>query len=251
MAAVSTAGEACNLRAPGVEEANSESTEVNIPMGNAAAAAANTGLGDTVSKALAVLDSSQATAHQREESAVATPAREAAAGREEVGSPAAPRMADGGPSLASDSSAMPVMDDSDTPRSALIPAPAAAAMGRPPQAMDAIAAAPPARKLPCQIQRGQGQPGAASEEVPCEAGAQRSEDHQSGLELARSARTLASRAAAAPLSVDHPLVKQAALEISRRTAIERSTLQVSPSLSLSETHWIGLGPDPEMGAPLC
>ena len=101
-------------------------------------------------------------------------------------------------------------------------------MGRPLEAAAAITALSLADESPRQEQHGQVQQGTATV-VPCEAGAQGAEDHQSALELARSARTLASRAAAAPLSVDHPLVKRAALEISRRTAIERSTLQVDAS----------------------
>ena len=239
LAAVSTARHVCKNKAYALEEADSESTEMNMPTKVSATAAVNMGPGDIVSIALEALDSSQARAQQCTDSAAATPAREAAAFRGEAGAHIAVRVVIPGPSQASDSSAVPVVDSSDTPRSALIPAPAAAAMGHPSEATAAIAAEPLVGEAHHLFQDGQGQQGAAPA-LPCEAGAQGAEDHQSALELARSARTLASRAAAAPLSVDHPLVKRAALDISRRTAIERSTLQVIASPSVFEVHHIRL-----------
>ena len=229
LAAVSTARGACDDEAYALEEAHSECTEMNMPIKVLATAAASMVPGDTVSIALEARDSSQAKTQQGED---------AAAVIGEAGPQPAFHAAKTCPSQASDSSAVPVVGDSDTPRSALIPAPAATAMGCPPKASATIRAQPLASEAPHQSQRGQGQQGAAP--APSCEGAQGAEDHQSALELARSARTLASRAAAAPLSVDHPLVKRAALEISRRTAIERSTLQVNASPSLLKTHQIRL-----------
>ena len=63
----------------------------------------------------------------------------------------------------------------------------------------------------------------------------------SALDLARNARSIASKAAAAPLSVDHPLVRQAALELSRRAGIEKATLQVhrEPLPDIQYLHCLG------------
>ena len=239
LAAVSTAGEACYNKSPRLEEAHSESTEMTVPAKLSATAAANTGLGDTLSIALNVLDSSQAKSQRHEASAAVMPAREAAVLTGGAGARIAHHAAESGPSQASDSSVVPVVGDSDTPRSALMTAPAAAARVCPPKASATITAEPLDNKAPHQLQPGQGQRG-TEPALPCEAGAQVPEDHQGALELARSARTLASRAAAAPLSVDHPLVKRAALDIFRRAAIERSTLQVITLPILLEVHHIRL-----------
>ena len=234
LAAASTAGEACGNEAYALEEADSESTEMTMPTKVSATAAASMGPGNTVSIALEARGGSQAKAQQ---------GKNAAAVIGEAGAQVALQAAKSCPSQASHSPAAPVVGDSDTPRSALIPAPAAAAAaaatGCHPTASATITAPPLASEAPHHVQPSQGQQGAAPAS-PCEAGEQDAEDHQSALELARSARTLASRAAAAPLSVDHPLVKRAALEISRRTAIERSTLQVNASSSLLGIYGIRL-----------
>jgi hypothetical protein len=134
---------------------------------------------------------------------------------------------DRSPSQASGISAVQILNDSDTPRSALLTASVATA------ADDTLGGMPETR--PHTL--GQG---AASSELPGLGSAEGqvaallgNEDHSS-LELARNARSLASKAAAAPLSVDHPLVRRTALELSRRATIEKSTLQArtqcSPSL---------------------
>ncbi len=137
------------------------------------------------------------------------------------------------PSEASDRSAVQVPDDSETPRSVFTAAPAAETLAGCPE----IAAPPPdeaatraeqgSKSSPSLLQPAHLQQELALAEVQ-EVPLQLHNDDASALDLARNARSIASQAAAAPLSVDHPLVRQAALELSRRAAIEKATLQVRP-----------------------
>lgn len=142
------------------------------------------------------------------------------------------------PSEASDHSAVQLLDDSETPRSSCTAAPAAQ---MPAGCSEDAAPFPEGRAAGAeqglnrshsllQHEHVHEDPALADvQEVPL----QLHNADASALDLARNARSIASKAAAAPLSVDHPLVRQAAMELSRRAAIEKATLQVHPSRALT------------------
>ena len=142
------------------------------------------------------------------------------------------------PSQASDRSAVQIPDDSETPRSVCTGAPAAegaASFSEAPPCSpeDAAAGAKDgAKSSPSLLQPKFVHQEPAMAEAQ-EAAMRINDIDASALDLARNARSIASKAAAAPLSVDHPLVRQAALELSRRASIEKATLQVHPSPSLT------------------
>ena len=142
------------------------------------------------------------------------------------------------PSEASDRSAVQLPDDSETPRSVFTATPAAetpagySEAAAPSPAEAATGAEYGIESSPSLLQQEHLRQEAALAEVQ-EVPLQLHNDDASALDLARNARSIASQAAAAPLSVDHPLVRQAALELSRRAAIEKATLQVRPSRSLT------------------
>ena len=145
------------------------------------------------------------------------------------------------PSQASERSAVHLFDESETPRSGVTAAPAAEDAAPFPVEVPAggeqgIRSSDSLQQLPPSHHE------AAMTEAQ-EAAVQLPSDAASALDLARNARSVASKAAAAPLSVDHPLVKQAALELSRRAAIEKATLQVA---NFDGTPASGLSP----GSPL-
>ena len=153
------------------------------------------------------------------------------------------------PSEASDRSAVQLPDDSETPRSVFTAAPAAetpagcsqAAAPSIEEAARGAEQAPESSLSFLQPEHLRQEPALAEvQEMPM----QLLNDDASALDLARNARTIASKAAAAPLSVDHPLVRQAALELSRRAAIEKATLQVCPSLCLTCPGYEALLPCP-------
>ena len=141
------------------------------------------------------------------------------------------------PSEASDRSAVQIPDDSETPRSICTAAPAIQMpAGCPedaaPSPEEGAAGAEQSLKYSHSLlQQEHVHEELAMAEVQ-EMPLQLHNADASALDLARNARSIASKAAAAPLSVNHPLVRQAALELSRRATIEKATLQVHLSHAL-------------------
>lgn len=214
------------------EEQPSRHNACSTPAEDPAHAPVNTGLGNSASNAQEMLNCSTGPTHGlsepalQDELAAAEPGSEVAVLLGRIKNLSAEHTDAGTAwesSQASAHSALLFPNDSETPGSALATAAtcaAAAGWGEAP--------------IPAQHQAGNclhtAQPEQALQEpalAEARGGALQSHnDDAAALELARNARSIASKAAAAPLSVDHPLVRQAALELSRRAAIEKATLQV-------------------------